>query len=73
MSRKSRNISDYWRVSNAAAELGIARTTLATAVQSGSCDSETLADGTPVVTLDQVEAWLATDRRPGRPAKVIAD
>lgn len=59
-------ITEYYRVAQAAAATGVNRSTLISAVRSGACASESLADGLPVVTLAAVNAWLETERRPGR-------
>lgn len=57
---------EWWTVAALARELGVARTTLASAVDAGHVDEASLGCGARVVRRSSAEKWLASERRPGR-------
>jgi hypothetical protein len=59
---------EWWTVAALARKLGVARTTLASAVDAGHVEEAILGCGARVVRLESAEKWLASDRRPGRKA-----
>lgn len=62
------SIREWWSVAALARDLGVARTTLASAVDAGHVEEASLGCGTRVVRRESAERWLASDRRPGRKA-----
>ena len=64
-------VEEYATVGGAAGLLGIARTTLVSAVQRGAIASGRLASGEAVVLVRDVERWAAAadQHRPGRRPK----
>jgi hypothetical protein len=69
MPKKHPDPADLYPIAVAAKECGVNRTTLQSAVDAGHCTAHQLGNGTPVVTLSDVRAWMATDRKPGRKPK----
>lgn len=59
---------EWWTVAALARDLGVARTTLASAVDAGHVEAVILGCGARVVRRESAERWLASDRRPGRKA-----
>lgn len=69
--REGVSVEEYATVGGAAGLLGIARTTLVSAVQRGAIASGRLASGEAVVLVRDVERWAAAadQHRPGRRPK----
>lgn len=62
------SMREWWAVAALARDLGVARTTLASAVDAGHVEAVILGCGARVVRRESAERWLASDRRPGRKA-----
>jgi hypothetical protein len=62
--KKTPPLNRLWRVAMAAAEVGVSRQTLHSAIQLGYLPSYSTADGLPLVDLREVKRWHAQTYRP---------
>jgi hypothetical protein len=61
------NCGQLYRITFAAEELGLRRSTLATAIARGEIRVYQTACGLPLVTLADVREWTTHERKVGRP------